>query len=77
MGYRRGNIFSGFISDFQELGFNMDEDELDCWLNSDCNDPGFQIMTEDEICDHVMSEAASAGEDEEKDGERDEDEEEH
>ena len=66
---------SEFISDFQELGFNMDQDELDGWLSSDSNDPGFQLMTEDEICDHVMSEAASAGADEEKD--EDEDEEEH
>ena len=49
----------------------MVQDELDCWLSSDSNDPGFQLMTEDEICDHVMS--ASAGADEEKD----EDEEEH
>ena len=48
------------------------QDELDGWLSSDSNDLGFQLLTEDEIFDQVMSEAASA---EEKD--EDEDEEEH
>ena len=46
-----------FIDTFQELGYNMNEDEISIWLNSDRNDPGFQIMTDDEICDYVTSEA--------------------
>lgn len=58
-----------FIPEFQELGFNMDENEVNSWLNSDSNDPGFQIMTDDEICDYVMSEAISADSDEEEERE--------
>lgn len=27
----------------------MNEDEISTWLNSDRNDPGFQIMSDDEI----------------------------
>ena len=34
----------------------MNEDDISTWLNSDRNDPGFQIMSEDEICDYVSSE---------------------
>lgn len=35
----------------------MDEGEIQSWLNSDANDPGFQLMTDYKICDHVASEA--------------------
>ena len=34
----------------------MDENEISTWLQSGCNDPGFQLMTDDEICDCVLSE---------------------
>lgn len=34
------------------------------WLNSDSNDPGFQLMTDNEICDHVLSEQVPGQEDE-------------
>ena len=44
-----------FILELQELGYSMDENEISTWLNSDSNDPGFQLMTDDEICDHVLS----------------------
>ena len=35
------------IHEFQELGYSMDENEISTWLNSDSNDPGFQLMTDD------------------------------
>ena len=34
-----------FMHEFQELGYSMDENEISAWLNSDSNDPGFQLMT--------------------------------
>ena len=34
-----------FIREFQELGYSIDENEIRTWLNSDSNDPGFQVMT--------------------------------
>ena len=42
----------------------MNEDEISTWLNSDRNDPGFQIMSDDEICDYVTSEADHQDKDE-------------
>ena len=49
-----------FIHEFQELGYSMDDSEISTWLNSDSNDTGFQLMTDDEICDHVLSELRRA-----------------
>ena len=43
-----------FIHEIQELGYSMDENEISTWLNSDSNNPGFQLMTDDKICDHVF-----------------------
>ena len=34
----------------------MEKNEISDWQKSDANDPGFQLMTDDEICDHVLSE---------------------
>ena len=48
-----------FIHEFQELGYSIDENEISTWLNSDSNNPGFQLMTDDEICEHVLSEQVS------------------
>ena len=42
-----------FTPEFQELGYSMDENEISTWLNSDSNDPGFQLMTDDKLCDHA------------------------
>ena len=28
-----------------EVGCDVSQEQLDVWLNSDCNDPGFLIMT--------------------------------
>ena len=53
-----------FMHEFQELGYSMDANEISTWLNSDSNDPGFQLMTDDEICDHVLSEQVPDQEDE-------------
>ena len=53
-----------FIHEFQELGYSIDENEISTWLKSDSNDPGFQLMTDDEICDHVLSEQVPDQEDE-------------
>ena len=39
-----------FICEFQGLRYSMDENEISTRLNSDSNDPGFQLMTDDEIC---------------------------
>ena len=41
-----------FLLEFQEL----EKNEISDWLNSDTNDPGFQLMMDDEISDHVLSE---------------------
>ena len=46
---KKGNLFVIFK--------NWDESEICSWLNSDANDPSFQLMTDDEICDHIASEA--------------------
>ena len=47
----------------------MNEDEISTWLNSDRNDPGFQIMSDDEICDYVISEANHQDNEDEDDSE--------
>ena len=52
-----------FIPEFQKLGYSIDENEISTWLNSDSNDPGFQLMTDDEICDHAISEQVPDQED--------------
>ena len=46
------------------MGYTIDKNEISTWLNSDSNDPGFQMMTDDEICDHVLSEQVPDLEDE-------------
>ena len=35
---------------------NFNPEDLHAWLNSDSHDPGFQILTDDEICEQVSSE---------------------
>ena len=40
----------------QEVGYSMEKNEISAWLNRDTTDPGFQLMTDDEICDQVLSE---------------------
>ena len=55
-----------FIHEFQELGYSMDENEISTWLNSGSNGPGFQLIADDEICYHVLSEQVPAQEDEPK-----------
>lgn len=37
----------GFIDSLHELGCNLKREDIHSWLNSDNNDPGFQIMTGD------------------------------
>ena len=39
------------------LEYSKDENKIYTRLNSDSSDPGFQLMTDDEICEHVLSEA--------------------
>ena len=46
--------------------YSMDENEISTWLNSDSNGPGFQLIADDEICYHVLSEQVPAQEDEPK-----------
>ena len=38
-----------FVREFQVLGVSLDEDGVCTWLESDNNDPGFQLMTDEEI----------------------------
>ena len=52
-----------FIFEFQELGYSMDENEISTWLNSDSNDPGFQLMTDDLIHDNAFTELVPNQED--------------
>ena len=52
-----------------EVGCDVSQEQLDVWLNSDCNDPGFLIMTDEEICETVISQSCS----EEKEEEEEED----
>ena len=46
------------------MKYSMDENEISSWLNSDSNDPGFQLITDDKISDHVLSEQMPDQEDE-------------
>jgi len=57
---------SEFISGFQELGFTIDDNELDFWLRSDNNNPGFQIMTDEDIWYHCFSESPQSEKEEEE-----------
>ena len=42
---------------FQELGVEMESDEITSWLDSDVEDPGVQIYTDTEICE-IVSQAS-------------------
>ena len=42
-----------FQNMFKELGFEIDNEKIDDWLESDCSNSGIQIYTDDEICDMV------------------------
>lgn len=44
---------SEFQCIFQELGLNIDTNELSEWLSSDWNDTGCKTLTDTEICDFV------------------------
>ena len=32
----------------------MNESEICSWLDRDANDPSFQLMMNDEVCDHIL-----------------------
>ena len=53
-----------FIHEFQELGYSMDQNEIHTWLNSDANDHGFQLMNDEEICEHVITDTVESNESE-------------
>lgn len=36
------------------MGYNMNESEICFWLDRDANGPSFQLMTNDEVCDHIL-----------------------
>ena len=38
-----------------EVGCDVSQEQLHVWLNSDCNDPGFLTMIDEEICETVIS----------------------
>ena len=55
---------------FDALGVRIETSEIAAWLNSDVNDSGVQIFTDDEICDMVSQPATEeAEEDEEEESE--------
>ena len=56
-----------FVREFGEIGFSLNEEDVRNWLESDSSDPGFQLMTDDEICSHVMQEELTTNEEEEDD----------
>ena len=33
---------------------DVNQEQLHTWLNSDCNDPGYEIMTDEDICEIVL-----------------------
>lgn len=64
---------NGFEDMFEALGVKIETSEIAKWLDSDVNDSGVQIFTEDEICEIVSQDETAEAEDDE-DKEEDEEE---
>ena len=58
---------SEFQSIFGQVGFQLEEDEIYHWLESDLNDPGVQRLSDSEICDLVSEETEPDLDSEDKD----------
>lgn len=42
---------------FTQMGFHLEKEEISTWLDSDRNDCGVQIFTDDDICDLVLNDS--------------------
>ena len=52
---------SQFQTLFSSLGCNLEEEKIFEWLDSDKNDPGVQMFTDDEICEFVNTDEIDDG----------------
>ena len=46
---------AGFVSDFETLGFELAQSEVQEWLNVDANDQGYQHLDDQGIVSHVLN----------------------
>ena len=42
-----------------EVDCDVNQEQLHTWLDSDCNDPGYEIMIDEDICEMVPSQSCS------------------
>ena len=49
------DVDGDFHHEFKELGYSKGESDIHSWQMSDANDPSFQLMTHDEICEYVAT----------------------
>ena len=45
-----------------EVGCDVNQEELEAWLNSDCNDPCFGLFTDEQICQMVAADSDTGNE---------------
>lgn len=55
-----------FVHDIQLIGCNMSENEVEEWLASDKDDPGYAHFSDNEIADHVLNSNLSLQDDEDE-----------
>ena len=70
-----GPTVDDFISTLADLHYEFSADEVSEWLQCDMADPGVQLLSDDEICEMVMTdsrEEEEEGEEDEEEGEEDE-----
>ena len=63
------NDHTTFVQDFQLIGCDMSENEVEEWLASDKNDPGYAHLNDTEIADHVLRNNLSLEDEDESDNE--------
>ena len=44
-----------FVHNFQLMGCDMSENEVEEWLASDKDDPGYALFSDNEIADYVLN----------------------
>lgn len=64
---------SHFQALFSSLGYNLEEENICEWLNSDKSDPGVQIFTDEEICELVNNDQTDDTLEDEEEEEMEED----
>ena len=52
-----------------QLDSNLTSEDIDTWLGEDANDPGYQLLTDDEIVQAVTEQASDTESDEDEEGE--------